>query len=45
MENKIQKINKENNSLASTNYEPLRNELFKILKNQRISKKKQDQIL
>nr|YP_009028833.1 putative integrase/recombinase protein [Asterionellopsis glacialis]AGH28380.1 putative integrase/recombinase protein [Asterionellopsis glacialis] len=45
MENKIQKINKENNSLASTNYEPLRNELSKILENQRISKKKQDQIL
>ena len=45
MENKIQKINKENNSLASTNYEPLRNELSKILENQTISKKKQDQIL
>jgi len=45
MENKIQKINKENNSLTSTNYEPLRNELSKILENQRISKKKQDQIL
>jgi uncharacterized protein with PIN domain len=45
MENKIQKINKENNSLASTNYETLRNELSKILENQRISKKKQDQIL
>ena len=45
MENKIQKINKENNSLASTNYEPLRNELSKILENQRIGKKKQDQIL
>jgi hypothetical protein len=27
------------------NYEPLRNELSKILENQRISKKKQDQIL
>ena len=45
MENKIQKINKENNSLASTNYESLRNELSNILENQRISKKKQDQIL
>jgi len=45
MENKIQKINKENNRLASTNYEPLRNELSKILENQRVSKKKQDQIL
>ena len=45
MENKIQKINKENNSLAWTNYESLRNELSKILENQRISKKKQDQIL
>lgn len=40
MENKIQKINKENNSLASTNYESLRNELSKILENQRISKEK-----
>lgn len=45
MEKKIQKINKENNSLALTNYELLRNELSKILENQRISKKKQDQIL
>ena len=45
MEKKTQKINKENNSLALTNYELLRNELSKILENQRISKKKQDQIL
>ena len=42
---KIQKIKKENNSLALPNYEPLRDELSKILENQRISKKKQDQIL
>lgn len=42
MENKIQK---ENNSVDLTNYEPLRDELSKILENQRISKKKQDQIL
>lgn len=39
------KIQKENNSLDSPNYQPLRNELSKILENQRISKKKQDQIL
>lgn len=43
MENKLQKINKENNKLA--NYESLQIELFKILENQRIGKKKQDQIL
>ena len=43
MENKLQKINKENNKLA--NYESLQIELSKILENQRISKKKQDQIL
>ena len=36
---------KENNSLDLPNYEPLRDELSKILENQRISKKKQDQIL
>jgi integrase len=42
MKNKIQK---ENNSLDLTNYEPLRDELSKILENQRISKKEQDQIL
>ena len=42
MKNKIQK---ENNSLDLPNYEPFRNELSKILENQRISKKKQDQIL
>ena len=42
MKNKIQK---ENNSLDLPNYEPLRDELSKILENQRISKKKQDQIL
>jgi integrase len=42
---KIQKIKKENNSLSLPNYEPLRDELSKILENQRISKKKQDQIL
>ena len=42
---KIQKIKKENNSLNLPNYEPLRDELSKILENQRISKKKQDQIL
>ena len=38
MENKLQKINKENNKLA--NYENLQMELSKILENQRISKKK-----
>ena len=42
MKNKIQK---ENNSLDLPNYQPLRDELCKILENQRISKKKQDQIL
>jgi len=42
---KIQKFKKENNSLSLPNYELLRDELFKILENQRISKKKQDQIL
>ena len=39
------KIQKENNSLDLPNYQPLRNELSQILENQRISKKKQDQIL
>ena len=39
------KIQKENNSLDLPNYQPLRNELSNILENQRISKKKQDQIL
>ena len=39
------KIQKENNSLDLLNYQPLRNELSNILENQRISKKKQDQIL
>jgi integrase len=39
------KIQKENNILDLPNYQPLRNELSKILENQRISKKKQDQIL
>jgi len=39
------KIQKENNSLDLPNYQPLRKELSKILENQRISKKKQDQIL
>ena len=43
MENKLQKINKENNKLAD--YESLQIELSKILENQRIGKKKQDQIL
>ena len=43
MENKLQKINKENNKLA--NYQSLQIELSKILENQRIGKKKQDQIL
>jgi integrase len=43
MVNKLQKINKENNKLA--NYESLQIELSKILENQRIGKKKQDQIL
>ena len=43
MENKLKKINKENNKL--TDYESLQMELSKILENQRIGKKKQDQIL
>ena len=42
MENKIQK---KNNDLALQNYETLKDELSQILENQRISKKKQDQIL
>ena len=48
MENKIQKLNKiekENNSLDLTNYEFFRDELSTILENQRISEEKQDQIL
>ena len=43
MENKIQ--NNNNNNLALQNYETLKDELSQILENQRISKKKQDQIL
>ena len=39
------KIKKENTSSDLPNYQPLRDELSKILENQRISKKKQDQIL
>ena len=39
------KIQKNNNNLALQNYETLKDELSKILENQRISKKKQDQIL
>ena len=42
MENKIQK---NNNNLALQKYETLKDELSQILENQRISKKKQDQIL
>jgi integrase len=42
MENKIKK---KNNNLALQNYETLKDELSNILENQRISKKKQDQIL
>lgn len=42
MENKIQK---KKNNLALQNYESLKGELSKILENQKISKKKQDQIL
>ena len=42
MENKIQK---NNNNLALQNYKTLKDELSQILENQRISKKKQDQIL
>lgn len=42
MENKIQK---NNNNLALQNYETLKDELSQILENQRIGKKKQDQIL
>ena len=42
MENKIKK---KNNDLALQNYETLKDELSQILENQRISKKKQDQIL
>lgn len=41
MENKIKK----KNNLALQNYESLKDELSKILENQRISKKKQDKIL
>jgi regulator of replication initiation timing len=43
MKNKIEK--KENNNLALQNYETLKGKLSKVLENQRISKKKQDQIL
>ena len=39
------KIQKENNNLALQNYETLKGGLSKVLENQRISKKKQDQIL
>ena len=39
------KIQKKKNNLALQNYETLKGELSKILENQRISKKKQDQIL
>jgi len=42
MKNKIQK---NNNNLALQNYEILKDELSQILENQRISKKKQDEIL
>ncbi|MGK0379861.1 MAG: integrase [Patiriisocius sp.] len=42
MENKVQK---NNNNFALQNYETLKDELSQILENQRISKKKQDQIL
>lgn len=42
MENKIEKIN---NSLVLQDYESLKNELSKILENQNINKKKQDEIL
>ena len=44
MENK-NKIQKKKNNLALQNYETLKDELSQILENQRISKKKQDQIL
>ena len=44
MENK-NKIQKKKNNLALQNYETLKGELSKILENQKISKKKQDQIL
>lgn len=44
MENK-NKIQKKKNNLAFQNYETLKGELSKILENQKISKKKQDQIL
>lgn len=43
MKNKIEK--KEKNSLDLINYEPLKDQLSNILENQRISKKKQDEIL
>ena len=42
MENKIEKIN---NSLVLQNYESFKNELSKILENQNVNKKKQDEIL
>jgi len=42
MKNKIQN---NNNNLTLQNYETLKDELSKILENQRVNKKKQDQIL
>ena len=45
MENKLQKIKGETNKLDLLNYKPLRDELSQILENQRISKKKQQEIL
>ena len=39
------KIQKKKNNLALQNYETLKGELSKVLENQKISKKKQDQIL
>jgi integrase len=46
METKMEtKIQKKKNNLALQNYESLKGELSKILENQKISKKKQDQIL
>lgn len=41
MENKIE-INK--SKLVSQNYKPLKNQLSKILENQKINKEKQDEI-
>ena len=45
MENKLKKSNQENNKLTNANFEILESSLSKILENQRLSKKKQNEIL